>query len=92
MKINFEQLKVYADIAHKHPLKTDVREQLAEALYQCGHGIAHHALALKIYNTHGECEIDEQEYAIIMAFVEQNSTPMLIDAFKNIASDGNSQE
>lgn len=82
MKINFEQLKVYADIAHKHPLTTDVREQLAEALYQCGHGIAHHALAMKIYNTHGECDIDEQEYAIIMAFVEQNSTPMLIDAFR----------
>lgn len=37
---------------------------------------------MKIYNTHGECEIDEQEYAIIMAFVEQNSTPMLIDALR----------
>ena len=83
MKINFEQLKVYTDIAKTNETVTNVKVQIADALYQNGFGIACHALALKIYNSQGECELTDEECQILMSFVEQKCTPMIIDAFKN---------
>ena len=82
MTINFEQLKVYTDIAHKNSEVVDIKEQIADHIYKNSNGIANHALAMKIYNSHGDCELTEQEYALLMAFVEQQCTPMVIDAFK----------
>lgn len=84
MKINFEQLKVFTDIAKTRETVTNVKVQIADALYQNGFGIANHALAFKIYNSQGECELTDEEYQLLMAFVEQKCTPMIIEAFKNI--------
>jgi hypothetical protein len=89
MKINFEQLKVFTDIAKTRETVTNVKVQIADALYQNGFGIATHALAFKIYNTNGECELTEEECQILMAFVEQKCTPMIIEAFKNAMSNDN---
>lgn len=90
MKINFEQLKVFTDIAKTNVAVTNVKVQIADALYQNGFGIAAHALAFKIYNSSGECELTDEEYQILMAFVEQKCTPMIIEAFKNTANNDNS--
>ena len=84
MKIDFEHLKVYTDIAKTKETVTNVKIQVADALYQNGFGIANHALAFKIYNSNGECELTDDEYKLLMAFVEQKCTPMIIEAFKNI--------
>ena len=84
MKIDFEHLKVYTDIAKTNVTVTNVKVQIADALYQNGFGIASHALAFKIYNSSGECELTDEEYQLLMSFVEQKCTPMIIEAFKSI--------
>jgi len=92
MKINFEQLTVYTDIAKTNATVANVKVQIADAMYQNGFGIASHALAFKIYNSQGDCELTEEEYQILMSFVEQKCTPMIIEAFKNVGNDDNSKE
>ena len=92
MKINFEHLKVYTDIAKTNVTVTNVKVQIADALYQNGFGIAAHALAFKIYNSSGECELTNEEYQILTDFVEQKCTPMIIEAFKNVTNNDNSKE
>lgn len=84
MKIDFEHLKVFTDIAKTKETVTNVKVQIADAMYQNGFGIATHALAFKIYNSEGICELSDEEYKNLMNFVEQKCTPMIIDAFKNI--------
>ena len=53
-------------------------------LYQSGIGIAAHALAFKIYNSTGECELTDDEYQLLMSFAEHHFIPMVIDALKNV--------
>lgn len=85
MKINFEQLRVYNDIAKTRELVVNVKVQVADALYQNGFGIGAHALALKIYNSTGDCELTDEEYQMLMHFAEGHFTPMVIDAFKQFS-------
>ena len=92
MKINFEQIKVFTDIAKTNETVANLKVQVADALYQNGFGIASHALAFKIYNSQGDCELTDEEYQILMSFLEQKSSPMIIEAFKNIGNDDNSKE
>ena len=41
----------YRDLAKTDAVTTNIKEQLADNIYKHGQGIAHHALALKIYNS-----------------------------------------
>lgn len=82
VKINFKEVRVFLDVAHKVAEVRDMREQVANDLYQKGQGIAFHALALKIYNTQGEVELDDKEYGLLVAYAEQMCTPAVIEAFK----------
>lgn len=91
-KINFEQLKVYTDIAKTNATVINAKVQIADALYQNGFGIASHALAFKIYNSQGSCELTDDEFKLLMGFVEQKCTPMIIEAFKNLKDDADSQK
>ena len=84
MKINFEQLRVYKDIAKTRELVVNVKVQVADSIYQNGIGIAAHALALKIYNSTGDCELTDDEYQLLMSFAERHFIPMVIDALKNV--------
>ena len=90
MKIDFEHLKVFTDITKTNETVMNVKVQIADAMYQNGFGIAAHALAFKIYNSNGECELTDEDYQILMSFVEQKCTPMIIEAFKNALSNDNS--
>lgn len=82
MKINFEQLRVYNDIAKTRELVVNVKVQVADTIYQKGIGIAAHALALKIYNSTGDCELTDEEYQLLISFAERHFIPMVIDALK----------
>lgn len=82
MKINFEQLRVYNDIAKTNVTVMNVKMQVANDLYAHGQGIAFHALALKIYNSKGEVELDDQEYQLLMNYANQMCTPQVIDALR----------
>lgn len=92
MKIDFEHLKVFTDIAKTKEIVINVKVQIADAMYQNGFGIADHALAFKIFNSQGECELTDKEYQLFTAFIEQKCTPMIIEAFKNAVNNDNSQE
>lgn len=84
VKINFEQMTFYRDIAKTDAVTTNIKSQLADNIYKHGQGIAHHALALKIYNSQGECELTDDEYRLLVGYVEQMCTPMVIDAIKAV--------
>lgn len=80
VKINFEQLRVYRDIEHKMFDDVNVKNGVANELYEKGQGIAFHALAMKIYNSQGETEYTDDEYNLIMNYANQMCSPCFIDA------------
>lgn len=83
IKINFEDITVFADIERKTALRKNLKQEVANSLYQYGQGIAFHALALKIYNSKGELELDDEEYELLMAYARQMCTPAIIDALES---------
>ena len=92
IKIDFSNITVYTDIAKTKAVVKDLKEEVANDLYMHGQGIAFHALALKIYNSTGEVELDDKEYQLLMNYANQMCTPMIIDAFKNFANDETNKE
>lgn len=80
MKINFEKFNVYTDIAHTNCIEANVKEEIANVLYNKGAGIACNALALKIYNSTGEEEYTQEEYNLLLNTVESLLTPMFISS------------
>lgn len=80
MILNFSRLELFTDIPKTKCQVMDVRKEIADAMYNTGRGIASHALALKIYNSQGETEYSDEEYALITDFVSQFGSPALIDA------------
>lgn len=82
MKLNFERLEIYTDIAHEECTVQDVRKDFANIIYQNGAGMDAHALAHKIYENEGEVEYTDEEIALIMRFAER-CTPAFIDALKS---------
>ena len=89
VKINFSDITVYTDIGKTLAQRVDIRKEVANDLYKNGTGIAFHALALKIYNGEGEQEFSDEEYSILMNYVRQMGTPMMIDAFENLGNNNN---
>lgn len=87
VKINFKEIKIYKDIAKTKVAVVDIQEEAANDLYEKGQGIGFHALALKIYNAQGEIELDEKEYALLMAYANQMCTPAIIDAFNALKNE-----
>lgn len=84
VKINFEQLRIFKDIEHKVCEVMDVKMAVANDLYEEGHGIAFHSLAMKIYNSKGETEYTDEEYNLIMAYANQMCKPCIIDALQEL--------
>lgn len=82
--INFSAITIYTDIAKTNAVVQDIRKQVANDLYTHGQGIAFHALALKIYNGEGEQEFSDEEYNLLMDYVNQMCTPMIIDALQQL--------
>ena len=91
-KIDFSNITIYTDIAKTKSVVKDIREEVANDLYAHGQGIAFHALALKIYNSTGVVELDDKEYGLLMNYVEQMCTPMVIDAFRNMKDNADNKE
>lgn len=77
-------LKVYGDLKHETSVNVDIKDQLAELIYQKGTGLPAYALAIKIYNSNEDTEYTEQEFALIKQYVSNFCTPIIIDAINNI--------
>ena len=84
VKINFKKITVYKDIAKTKVEVIDMQDEVANTLYEKGVGIGFHALALKIYNAQGEIELDDKEYALLMAYANKMCTPSVIDALQSL--------
>ena len=67
-KINFTALQVATNIKKDEYIKRDVREELANAMYQNARGIGYMALAMKIYKSDGEVELDDKEFKLLKDF------------------------
>lgn len=80
VRIDFARMPIWADIEHKVQVVKDIKRELADSMYRSGTGIAFHALALKIYNSDGEIELDDEEYRLLTSYAEQMCTPAIIDA------------
>lgn len=86
MRINFEQFTLFKDIAHNEKEILNVKNVLANEIYTKGQGIAFHALAFKIYNSEGEIELSDEEFAILIDFAEVCMSPNFIDSIKTICN------
>lgn len=82
--IDFTKLEIFTDLAKTRCVVSDVRKQISECIYNNGRGLAAHALALKIYNSNGAIEVNDDELAIIKDIINILGTPSLIDAIDNI--------
>lgn len=67
-KINFTALQIATNIKKDEYIKKDIREELANAMYQNARGIGYMALAMKIYKSDGEVELDDKEFKLLKDF------------------------
>lgn len=90
-KINFEKLKICIDIAKRDKIEKNVKNEIANFIYMNGSGIHMHALALKIYNSEGETEYNEEECELLRV-VSRSLAPFFIDAIENVLEDENNKK
>lgn len=67
-KINFAALQIATNIKKDEYITKDIREELANAMYQNARGIGYMALAMKIYKSDGEVELDDNEFKLLKDF------------------------
>ena len=85
MKIDFEHFTLYKGIDKSIKETMDVRQVFAEEMWNHAQGIAYHALALKIYNSHGETEYTDEEYQLMLHYAEYGMTPAFIDSLRALS-------
>lgn len=83
VKINFSDITIFTDVEHKMATRQDIKKNLANSIYQHGQGIAFHALALKIYNSKDDVELEDDEYKLLIDYARQMCTPAIIDALES---------
>ena len=76
-KINFKEFKLYKNIAKNKIETIDVREMVADLLYNNAIGLGAHRLAYKIYD--GENEFSKEEINVIIKITDA----LCIPAFKD---------
>lgn len=69
-KINFTEVKVATSIKKDDFKVEDMRETLADAMYKNASKIGYMSLAMKIYNSKGEVELDEKETQLLKEFCQ----------------------
>jgi hypothetical protein len=82
--MNFENVNVYTDLKREQSVSVNIKEQLAELIYQKGTGIQAHALALKIYNSTEDTEFTKNEKDLLLKYVNTFCAPMIIDAITTL--------
>ena len=61
-KINFAALQIATSIKKDEYITKDIREELANAMYQNARGIGYMALAMKIYKSDGDVDLENKEF------------------------------
>ena len=72
---------MFVDIAQENTRVVDVRREFADIIYKSVNGIVAHDLALRIYRSEGEIEVNPEEFEI-MSQIAESGTPIFNDSFK----------
>ena len=83
MKVNFSKFETFTSIRKDSVLVMDIKESLADTLYQRCAGIKAAALAMKIYNSSDEIELNDDEITIIDNVMIQ-STGLMNDSWNRL--------
>lgn len=84
MKINLERVEVFTDLSKTQCTVMNIRERLANVIYERGQGLACSVLAHKLYETKGEVELDDKEAEILRQIAEQLLTPAVCEGVLNM--------
>lgn len=84
MKINFRQFQVCTNLDKTDSTILNIANELANGIYKTAQGIEGHALALKIYNSVGEEDYNDNELNAIENYANTYGTPFFIDALNSI--------
>lgn len=82
-KIDFSKFPCYTDIRRENKREFDLKYDLSNQMYLNGTGVAMGALAMKIYNSQGEEEYNEQECKLIIDFAK-SLNPIIHDSIKDM--------
>lgn len=72
---------MFVDIAQEDTRVVDVRREFADIIYKSVNGVVAHDLALRIYRSEGEIEVNSEEFGI-MSQIAESGTPIFNDSFK----------
>lgn len=81
-KINFKEFKMFMDIAHERFNVADMRKSVADVIYKNSNGVMALDLAMRIYKSDGEIELNPEELSFMEQFVNTNTTAMFIDSYR----------
>lgn len=82
-KINFERIEIFFDVEKTKCSVENYKKDFANIIYQLGRGLEAHALALKIFNSNGETEYNDEECDMIRGYANMCS-PAFIDAINKL--------
>ena len=83
-KIDFQHFRIANGIKNDVIVEMDVREQLANVIYNNVNGIAALTLAQKIYKSDGETEYDESEVKVLTEVIDNICRAAIVDAYHKI--------
>jgi len=89
MKIDFSKLPCFTNISKQEKVNVDIKYQFSNAMYMQGGGVEIGSLAMKIYNSEGEEEYNDQECKIILEFAKKINT-MIADSLEDLMNQNNS--
>lgn len=83
-RIDFQHFRIANGIKNDVIVEMDVREQLANVIYNNVNGIAALTLAQKIYKSEGETEYDEKEIKVLTEVIDNICRAAIVDAYHKI--------
>lgn len=72
-KVNFKKFRMFLDITGERTKLFDIRREVADSIYTEMSGIVAHDLALRIYRSEGEIELNEEEINLLTEFSKRCS-------------------
>lgn len=72
-KVNFKEFRMFLDITGERTKLFDIRREVADSIYTEMSGIVAHDLALRIYRSDGEIELNVEEINLLTAFSKRCS-------------------
>lgn len=77
--LNLNELKVYKGLDKKDYVTCNGAKEIANFIYNNAAGLPYHALAIKLYNSEGIVQLDEEEEKLLVTAVNL-AIPAVIDA------------